>query len=26
MIEVKKLNYAIERWDKDVGAQKIKKQ
>jgi putative spermidine/putrescine transport system substrate-binding protein len=26
MLEVKRLNYAIERWDKDVGAQKIKKQ
>jgi putative spermidine/putrescine transport system substrate-binding protein len=26
MLEVKRLNYAIERWDKEVGAQKIKKQ
>jgi putative spermidine/putrescine transport system substrate-binding protein len=26
MLEAKKLNYAIERWDKEVGAQKIKKQ
>jgi len=26
MLEVKKLNYAIDRWDKEVGAQKIKKQ
>ncbi len=26
MLEVKKLNYAIERWDKEVGAQQIKRQ
>ncbi len=26
MLEVKKLNYAIDRWDREVGAQKIKRQ
>jgi hypothetical protein len=26
MLEVRKLNYAFDRWDKEVGAQKIKRQ
>jgi hypothetical protein len=26
MLEVRKLQYAFDRWDREVGAQKIKRQ